>query len=232
MIVRFPTATERISETLPRSNSEPSSNSPKNAWFNPKSSEQSDTFTPSESSQTKTWNNPGNSKNRFVEPATEENSNSERGDWGSSSSEGIEPRDNLDPPSKAPKPETDSPVSEADENPTEQVPTKRPVKPTSKSKVPNKGGGQTGMASYYGPGFHGRKTASGETFNKNDLTAAHRSLPFGSKVTVTDLKTGKSVVVRINDRGPFSGGRVIDLSEGAARNLGIINKGVAQVKIT
>ncbi len=229
MIVRFSTATERISETLPRSNSEPSRNSRKNAWFNPKSSEQSDTFTPSESLQTNTWNNSGNPENRFVEPTTEENPNSERGDWGSSSSEGIEPRENLVPPDEAP---SDSPVSEADENPTEQVPTKRPVKPTSKSKVPNKGGGQTGMASYYGPGFHGRKTASGEIFNKNDLTAAHRSLPFGSKVTVTDLKTGKSVVVRINDRGPFSGGRVIDLSEGAARNLGIINKGVAQVKIT
>jgi len=88
-----------------------------------------------------------------------------------------------------------------------------------------------GLASWYGPGFHGAQTASGEYFNQNDLTAAHRTLPFGTKVRVTNVYNGRSVVVRINDRGPFSGGRVIDLSAAAAQALGIINSGVAPVQI-
>jgi rare lipoprotein A len=85
------------------------------------------------------------------------------------------------------------------------------------------------MASWYGPGFHGRRTASGETFNSSSLTAAHRYLPFGTKVRVTNLRNGRSVVVRINDRGPFSGGRVIDLSRGAAAIIGVFQSGVAPV---
>ncbi|NDJ17312.1 septal ring lytic transglycosylase RlpA family protein [Myxacorys almedinensis] len=88
-----------------------------------------------------------------------------------------------------------------------------------------------GMASWYGPGFDGNRSASGEVFNQNAMTAAHKSLPFGTKVQVTNLDNGKSVVVRINDRGPFSGGRVIDLSAGAARILGLIQSGVAPVKL-
>jgi rare lipoprotein A len=84
---------------------------------------------------------------------------------------------------------------------------------------------QSGHASWYGPGFHGRKTASGETFNTNDLTAAHRTLPFGTKVKVVNKKTGKSVVVRINDRGPYAHGRVIDLSKASAQALGISGVG-------
>src|SRR4051812_10484069 len=87
---------------------------------------------------------------------------------------------------------------------------------------------QTGIASYY---WEGRSTASGERFNPNGMTAAHRTLPFGTHVRVTDRKTGRSVVVRINDRGPFIGGRVIDLSLGAARALGITAAGVASVDI-
>lgn len=79
---------------------------------------------------------------------------------------------------------------------------------------------QTGKASYYGPRFHGKKTASGARFNQNAMTAAHRSLPFGSKVRVTNTKTKKSVVVTINDRGPYAGGRIIDLSKGANSRLG------------
>ena len=81
---------------------------------------------------------------------------------------------------------------------------------------------QSGGASWYGPGFHGKRTASGERFNTHALTAAHRSLPFGSRVQVTNERTGRSVVVRINDRGPFVGGRVIDLSisRTIARNKG------------
>ena len=89
----------------------------------------------------------------------------------------------------------------------------------------------SGKASWYGPGFHGRRTANGEVFNSNDLTAAHRSLPFGTKVRVTNINNGRSVVVRINDRGPFSGGRIIDLSAGAARSINMINSGVAPVRV-
>lgn len=89
----------------------------------------------------------------------------------------------------------------------------------------------SGMASWYGPGFHGNPSASGERFNQNAMTAAHRTLPFGTKVVVTNIHNGQSVVVRINDRGPFSGDRVIDLSAGAARMLGLIQSGVAPVRL-
>ena len=89
----------------------------------------------------------------------------------------------------------------------------------------------SGMASWYGPGFHGNPSASGERFNQNAMTAAHRTLPFGTQVVVTNINNGQSVVVRINDRGPFSGDRVIDLSAGAARVLGLIQSGVAPVRL-
>ncbi len=87
-----------------------------------------------------------------------------------------------------------------------------------------------GVASWYGPGFHGRTTANGERFNTNALTAAHRSLPFGSRVRVTNRATGRSVVVRINDRGPYSRGRIIDLSKAAARAIGM--SGLARVHVS
>jgi rare lipoprotein A len=86
-----------------------------------------------------------------------------------------------------------------------------------------------GWASYY---KSGKRTASGEHFNPNGLTAAHRSLPFGTRVLVTNLRNGKSVVVRINDRGPFVRGRVLDLSLGAARVVGLNQSGVAKIKFT
>ncbi|TVQ09976.1 MAG: septal ring lytic transglycosylase RlpA family protein [Leptolyngbya sp. DLM2.Bin27] len=89
----------------------------------------------------------------------------------------------------------------------------------------------SGMASWYGPGFHGRRSASGEVFNQNALTAAHRTLPFGTHVRVTNLANGQSVVVRINDRGPFSQGRVIDLSAAAAAQIGLRARGVGRVQI-
>jgi len=88
---------------------------------------------------------------------------------------------------------------------------------------------QTGAASWYGPGFHGKRTANGETFNTNALTAAHKPLPFGTEVRVTNERTGKSVVVRINDRGPYAHGRVIDLSKAAADAVGI--SGVGKVTL-
>ena len=88
---------------------------------------------------------------------------------------------------------------------------------------------QKGVASWYGPGFHGKKTANGERFNTNDLTAAHKTLPFGTQLRVTNERTGKSVVVRINDRGPYAHGRMIDLSKAAAEAVGI--EGVGQVSL-
>lgn len=89
-----------------------------------------------------------------------------------------------------------------------------------------------GQASWYGPGFHGRLTANGEIYNQNAMTAAHPSLRFGTRVRVTNLNNGRSVIVRINDRGPYAGGRVIDLSAAAARSLNMINTGVAPVEVT
>ncbi len=88
---------------------------------------------------------------------------------------------------------------------------------------------EVGIASWYGPGFDGRRTASGEIYDMNGISAAHKTLPFGTIVQVVDLETGKSVIVRINDRGPFVEGRIIDLSKGAAEKLGIIDKGIAKV---
>lgn len=90
---------------------------------------------------------------------------------------------------------------------------------------------QSGIASWYGRQFHGKKTASGERFDMNALTAAHRSLPFGCYVKVTNKDNGKSVIVKINDRGPFHGNRVLDLSYGAAKAIGITQKGMGNVSI-
>jgi rare lipoprotein A len=90
---------------------------------------------------------------------------------------------------------------------------------------------QVGLASWYGPGFHGKRTASGERFDQNELTAAHRQLPLGTEVRVTNLENGRSIVVAVNDRGPDTKGRVIDLSKAAARRLGIIADGLAKVRL-
>jgi rare lipoprotein A len=88
-----------------------------------------------------------------------------------------------------------------------------------------------GQASWYGPGFYGGRTANGERLKRGTLTAAHPHLPFGTRVRVTNLWNGRSTVVRINDRGPFHGGRVIDLAHGAANVLGLISSGIADVKL-
>lgn len=88
---------------------------------------------------------------------------------------------------------------------------------------------EVGIASWYGPGFHGRTTANGELYDMYAFTAAHKTLPFGTVVKVVDLRTGRSVVVRINDRGPFVPGRIIDLSYAAALELGIVERGTAEV---
>ena len=89
----------------------------------------------------------------------------------------------------------------------------------------------TGQASWYGPGFYGNRTASGEILRPGTYTAAHRSLPFGTRVRVTNLNNGRSAVVRINDRGPFTGGRIIDLAHGAASDLGVTSSGLATVRL-
>ncbi|WP_394727500.1 septal ring lytic transglycosylase RlpA family protein [Altererythrobacter sp. GH1-8] len=89
----------------------------------------------------------------------------------------------------------------------------------------------SGTASFYGKRFHGRSTASGEAFDMHAYTAAHRTLPFGSKVRVTNPRNGKQVIVRINDRGPFTRGREIDLSRAAAEELGLISRGHGRVEL-
>jgi rare lipoprotein A len=88
-----------------------------------------------------------------------------------------------------------------------------------------------GVASYYGKEHHGKKTANGEIFDMNKLTAAHRSLPFGSQVKVTNLSNQRSVIVRINDRGPYYQGRIIDLSQAAADRLEMVKAGITKVKL-
>ncbi|MGB9721023.1 MAG: septal ring lytic transglycosylase RlpA family protein [bacterium] len=98
------------------------------------------------------------------------------------------------------------------------------------------GGAQThiidyGLASYYGDEFHGKKTASGEIYNKWDYTCAHKTLNFGTRLKVTNIENKKSVIVRVNDRGPFAKNRIIDLSYAAAKEIDLITKGVIRVKI-
>ena len=97
--------------------------------------------------------------------------------------------------------------------------------------APRRGKSQTGVASWYGEEYHGRETASGEVFDMYKLTAAHNKLPFGTRVRVINLKNGKSVIVKINDRGPFVRGRIIDLSYAAAKKIGILQCGTAEVRI-
>ena len=91
---------------------------------------------------------------------------------------------------------------------------------------------QQGQAAYYSDAYQGKRTANGERYDRNALTAAHRSLPFGTRVNVTNLDNGRDVTVRINDRGPFTRGRIIDLSRRAAQQLGMIRSGTAPVRVT
>lgn len=98
-------------------------------------------------------------------------------------------------------------------------------------EVASRGAVQTGTASWYGPGFHGNRTSSGEIYDQYELTAAHQTLPLGTRVAVTNLQNGKAVEVRINDRGPFVKGRTIDLSYAAARTLGMLGPGTVPVRI-
>ena len=96
---------------------------------------------------------------------------------------------------------------------------------------PQPGADQIGLASYYARSFQGRKTASGERYDMNRLTAAHRTYPFGTALRVTHLGNGRNVVVRVNDRGPFARGRVVDISYAAARRLDMVRSGTARVRV-
>lgn len=136
-------------------------------------------------------------------------------------------RAEIEAPSVAPERSGRLPASPESANVVAPQPEVRPD-PTIR-----RGGKPTlvGAASWYGPGFHGEKTASGRIFDQSRLTAAHKSLPLGSRVKVTNLNNGNSVEVEITDRGPFVRGRIIDLSEGAAKALGMLQSGIARVRI-
>lgn len=105
------------------------------------------------------------------------------------------------------------------------------TRPTPPPSFPETGQTETGIASWYGPGFHGRTTANGETYDMEAMTAAHKTLAFGTMVRVDHLDNGRSVRVRINDRGPFVDGRIIDLSRRAARELDMLGAGIARVRV-
>lgn len=105
----------------------------------------------------------------------------------------------------------------------------RPMPPSGPPPPP--GTTQEGIASWYGQPFHGRRTASGEVYDMEAPTAAHRTLPFGTRVRVHNLETGRSTVLRINDRGPFVRGRIIDVSRRGARELGLLEPGIARVRV-
>jgi rare lipoprotein A len=121
-------------------------------------------------------------------------------------------------------------AASSDTKSSDSSPKAKPAK-AAKAKSGKKDFRQVGTASWYGPGFNGKKTASGKRFDQNKLTAAHRSLPLDTVVTVTNLDNGKAVKVEINDRGPYSGKRVIDLSRAAARKLDMTDDGTARVRI-
>ena len=127
-----------------------------------------------------------------------------------------------------------SPSAKLPSKSTKRKPGQRPYRVNGKTYYPlpsAEGFVEEGWASWYGPGFHGRKTASGERYNMYAFTAAHKTLPLGTYVLVTNLENGRKTIVRINDRGPFVKGRIIDLSYAAARALGMVKKGTARVRI-
>jgi len=130
------------------------------------------------------------------------------------------------------RPASPTPQSEVKpETKPEAKPEARPAPRPEAKPEPGPGGGQTGEASWYGEPHHGRPTASGEIYDMYQLTAAHRTLPLGTRVLVTNLKNGRAVEVRINDRGPSVEGRIIDLSFAAAKELGAVPSGTIPVRI-
>jgi rare lipoprotein A len=143
---------------------------------------------------------------------------------------GISPSESQTGNSSTDKPQTHTFPREIP--PIANVPSESEVPPIAKIPAPPQPTiTETGLASWYGSRHHGKHTASGEIFNQDKFTAAHRTLPWGTRVKVTNLANGKSVEVRINDRGPFSKGRIIDLSRAAARSLGMVEQGITTVRI-
>ena len=144
--------------------------------------------------------------------------------------DGAEPLDPLDLVVVPQVSELQATLSPADVNQVDAPPAAELPKPKLRV-VPDVVKVITGEASWYGPGFYGNRTANGEVYQPGTMTAAHRTLPFGTKVRVTNLWNGRSAVIRINDRGPFVYHRVIDLGHGAASDLGLTASGIAQVKL-
>lgn len=136
----------------------------------------------------------------------------------------------LDPPAPLPAaaPQQQPPVATAPPPVPQAAP---PVRRPPRVKLRRPGYDAVGLASWYGRRYHGRRTASGEVFDMNAPTAAHPTLPFGTRVHVTNLANGRAVILRINDRGPFVRRRIIDVSRSAARALGFLRQGVAQVRV-
>ncbi|WP_419784936.1 septal ring lytic transglycosylase RlpA family protein [Pseudodesulfovibrio sp.] len=131
-------------------------------------------------------------------------------------------------------PPTSSPSRTAEYAPSRDAKT-RPYTVLGRTYYPLQtaaGYDEVGLASWYGSDFHGKKTANGQTYNMYGVTAAHKTLPLGTKVRVTHLGNHRSVILVVNDRGPFVSGRILDLSYGAARELGMLNEGVAKVRIS
>ena len=139
------------------------------------------------------------------------------------------------PSPEAQGPSTEVSIRELDAEPSSDDSLIKQAPPTPIAPLPKPAPrvvhSSRGQASWYGPGFFGNRTASGEVLRPGTMTAAHRFLPFGTKVMVTNLGNGRSAVVRINDRGPFHGNRVIDLAHGAAHTLGLTASGVARVRL-
>ena len=132
--------------------------------------------------------------------------------------------------SRRPAPRADPPADRTRPSPQVVTPTTN-AHPVDPERISTANAYQVGVASYYGEKFHGRKTANGETFNMYKLTAAHRVLPLGTVVKVTHLENGRWVVVKVNDRGPFIEGRILDLSFAAALELEMVQQGTAKVMI-
>jgi rare lipoprotein A len=121
--------------------------------------------------------------------------------------------------------------------PRQEEPPRAPARPSERSAPPPRAeraprpGAETGVASFYAHRFHGRRTASGARYDMHALTCAHPTAPFGARLRVTDVESGRSVVVTVNDRGPFTGGRVVDLSLAAAQRLRMVERGLARVRV-
>ena len=144
----------------------------------------------------------------------------------------IDPGDLIAPPVVTPSAAIKASLTPADvEEAEDPAPALAVLPPPQIKVVPTVVRVITGEASWYGPGFLGNRTANGEVYQRGTMTAAHRTLPFGTKVRVTNLWNGRSEVIRINDRGPFVHHRVIDLGHGAASSLGLTASGIAQVRL-